>query len=314
MRKFQIHVSFLLSMAMCGYRTYLEYIEGIRRPATTALAIGNVTHAAIAANLVRRKETGSLMSTEELESHAAAVLDRHWEKGVQLMPDERLLGEQHVKGEAKDKAVALSRLHHRDIAPYFIPTEVEQAFTLDMSPKLHEDWNLTRHIYQIAGTVDQAAGPKWLGDVKTSKRKPSDDVADRSIQLPTYALGIEKHEGARPKDGFLFYLVHGKNGFAKYIKRTVIDEESVQVFLRWLRESCKAIENEIFMPAAQIPGAWWCAPKFCVHHADCPFVRHPVMSKAITQDLGPVLIESIQQVKKTKKVKPADKKAAGITW
>jgi hypothetical protein len=271
----------------CGEAYRRRYIEGEKIPPAVALHVGSSTHSAIRKNLERKIQDGNLMTAQEVSDIARDDLEMRWRgEGVSLQADERLLGENRIKGDAIDKTTRLSLLHHRDLAPSLNPTHVERSFTLDV----------TGYDFQLAGQIDQQYGVEAIRDVKTASKSPNKDAAETSMQLTMYAMGVWAHEGIIPKSLVLDHLVDTKQ--PKVV--SLDSERAVEDFtplLNVVQTAWAGIQKGVFYPAAQGgPGNWFCSEKFCGYWPTCKYVRHPVTGKPIGGDLEKPLRDSLVQI------------------
>lgn len=261
--KFQLHVSGLNMLSRCGEQFRRRYIEGEIVPPGVALLIGTATDRSVSADLQHKIDSGALLPDEAIPDLARDTLLAEWDRGVVLDGDFAEIGYDAAKGEAVDMAISLAQLHHTELAPSIDATHVQRAWTLDVNGL----------DIQLAGTIDVQEGDVYLRDTKTSKKSPSADEAERSLQLTVYALAKKAHDGTPPQIVALDYLVKTKTPKVVTLESTRKDGDFDHALAR-VAQAARIIESGMFSPAPL--DAWWCSNRFCGYHSTCPFARRPV--------------------------------------
>jgi hypothetical protein len=243
----------------CGMQYFWRYIEGIRIPPGISMAIGTATDVSVTTDLTFKKNTGKLRIEDELKDIARDALNGTWTKGVRLVGDELKESQKKLKGEAVDDAVALSVLHHKEIAPTIEPVDLQRFWRLE----------LENYPYDLAGRFDIEERDR-LRDTKTTAKSPTWDEAHKSDQLTIYALAHKVTKGTVPTKLSLDYLIRTKVP-KQVVLETQRTEEDFQAIFRLYEKSLKIIEAGAFMPSRD---GWWCSDKWCGYWADkCQFGR-----------------------------------------
>src|SRR5208337_1625233 len=131
----QIHVSGINMANDCGQRFLFRYILGIKSPPNAFLLVGKSTDESVTRDLDHKIETGELLGREDvLEISAAAFEAGQKAEPIELDQEEKKEGKSlaQVLGEAKDKAVCLSGLHHDEAAPKIQVCQTRRKFSVDM--------------------------------------------------------------------------------------------------------------------------------------------------------------------------------------
>jgi hypothetical protein len=131
----QIHVSGVNMLNDCGQRFLYRYILGIKSPPNAFLLVGKSTDESVSCDLDHKIETGELLKREDvLEISAAKFEQEQKNEPIELDQDEKKEGKslEQVLGEAKDKAVTLSGLHHDEAAPSIQAVKTRRKFSVDM--------------------------------------------------------------------------------------------------------------------------------------------------------------------------------------
>jgi hypothetical protein len=131
----QIHVSALNMAADCGQRFLFRYILGIKSPPNAFLLVGKSTDESVTQDLDHKIETGELLKRDDVLAISAAKFEQEQKnEPIELDQDEKKDGKSldQVLGEAKDKALSLSGLHHDEAAPKIQPVRTRRKFSVDM--------------------------------------------------------------------------------------------------------------------------------------------------------------------------------------
>lgn len=249
----------------CGEAFRRRYLEREYTPPSLAALAGTAVHAAAESYFRRKRDAGEELSVEDVQQAAVDAFDRRMAKdGAVLDEEEQARGKDVVVGEAKDKAVRLSGLYRRELAPSVQPDLIEARIEVEV-PGLKR---------RIVGVVDLSSQPEVaceggdLIDLKTSKRRGSQEDADRSIQLTVYDVAYEALKGWRPRRIVLHELVDTKVPQAN-VTETTRGPEDRAALGAILGAAERTIDAGTFLPAA--PGSWWCSLRFCAYAPTCPY-------------------------------------------
>lgn len=266
-----LHYSVLSMLSKCGMQAYYRYVEGIKAPPGVALHIGTAVHKATEADLRSKMQTGKLLDVDEVRETAGAALEANWlGEGVLLDDDEQKLGEAIVRGEAKDDAIALSVLYHRDLAPKLEPIAVERKMRLD----------LPGFPFDLEGAIDVET-TRTIRDRKTSGKSPSGNEATGNPQLDTYAMMQSVIDKTPPKEVALDFLVKLKTP-----KAVVVPGPAPSDFapiIERIERAAVVFEKGAFYPVDPTgPSAWVCTKKWCGYFDRCPFGQRRVKQVAMS--------------------------------
>lgn len=262
--KRQLHVSGLNLLSKCGIAFERRYINGERTPTSVAAAIGTAVDRSASRNLKHKIEAQTLLAEEEVKEIARDTLVNTWAE-VESTPGDEDEGLEFSRDKALDRSVTLAGFHHARLAPQMQVTHVQREWTLDINGL----------DVQLAGTIDFQEGSYSIDDLKTSAKSPAKDLADKSLQLTTYALAVKAHDKVMPQRVRLDYLVMTpKRGDTKLVqlesRRTVADFNPL---LERIAAANKSIESGVFTPAPA--DSWWCSEKFCAFYRTCPYAVRP---------------------------------------
>jgi hypothetical protein len=263
-KKPQLHVSALEMKCMEAFRR--RYLEGEIIPPGVALIVGTGTHKGVDVNMRHKIQTGLLLPVDAVADAARDGVNRAWEGGVKLEPEEISQGIKVVKGQAVDKAVRLATLHHKEKAPRIRPTHAERPWTLEING----------YPLDLAGRIDIQEADT-VRDTKTSGKTPAANCAERSIQLKAYALAVKVLDGKAPSKVFLDYLIDTSKAKSESFEHEPNDED-FQAVLNRIEVIASAMEKGVFVPVE--PTHWCCDPKWCGYYATCRYIRRPKLFAA----------------------------------
>lgn len=260
----RISYSQVAMLHKCGEQYRRRYIEGEILPPGIALIRGKSVHAPIEANLVAKMETGALLPLEQVQSLAADTVRAALQADFVLDGDYAAMGIAKARDLVTDEVVGLSTLHATKVAPAIEPSAVEVKIEVPPSNALP---------VTLVGVLDLIDDREGIRDTKTAQKSPAADAADVSDQLTTYELLHRARYGEPAKGLGLDVLVRTPGrGELKYVPlRTTRSTEDLLPFLRRVQAAVRAIEAEIFIPAAS--DTWQCSAKWCGYSSSCAFFR-----------------------------------------
>lgn len=266
--KKHLSISQINTLGRCGEQYRRRYIEGEKIPPGIAALVGRGVDDSVTANLSKKIETGSLLTTEEALQTAMDSVERQWQAGeVSLTDEEVLSGAQSVRGAAIDKAVRLAALHAADTAPRIEPVAVQRRWTLEMD----------NFPFDLVGVTDVEEA-RTTRDTKTSGKSLPANAADVSDQLTVYALARKVVDGFIPDEVILDGLIDNKIPKTQTLRSTRTDED-FRPMLHRIEAAADSIVKEAFIPAAQ--DSWICNPRWCGYANDCKYYR-----KALSVPVG----------------------------
>lgn len=262
-KKLKLHVSALNMLTRCGEQYRRRYIENERIPPGFSLVVGRATDAPVNADLENKIQKGELLPDEAIKDLARDSLVKEWEGGIQLEKEYADLGYKKAQAVAIDTAVTCASMHHEEVAPALQPTHVQRYWRIDIE-----------HIpVELTGIIDVQEGASAVRDTKTSKKSPSADEADNSLQLTTYSMALKVVDGAAPEKVWLDYLIYTKTPKLVQLESKRQDPDYEHV-LRRIYNAYDCIEKGVFVPAGL--DHWACSEKWCGYWQTCPYARHPL--------------------------------------
>lgn len=246
----QLHQSQILRMSDCGEYYRLRYVEGRSGPSSPWLLVGSAVHHTIAQDLRTKLDTGSLLPMAAVRDHARDDLVAEWD-GVDVVLNGDGVTDAMAKGQAIDRAISLSTLHHFKVAPNINPLAIEQKGVIA----------LKGYPFDIALQKD-IVEPGVIRDTKTTSKKPPVDAAKFSFQLQLYAIHQTLKDGKPPGRLVLDHLVHSPGGQKTYHVETTTapTPERREWVLAMIVRTAANIEKGAFQPN---PGSWLCSQTYC---------------------------------------------------
>lgn len=246
-----LSVSQIGQFERCPKQWEFRNVYGLKTPPGVAGLIGKGTHGGVEADLRQKMDWGVGLETSEVKDAASDATRRAWQRDEPVVqpgdPDQ---------GQAVDMAVALATLHHEKLAPGIEPIAVEEAFVIEL-PQL---------AYDFVGVVDVETAT-MIRDTKTAGKRPSPDVAKRSMQLVAYHLRATL-AGQPDKGVALDFLLKGPRPTALTLSASPTADDHAS-FLRRVELTAAAIGTGIFPPTD--PGNWACTQKWCGYWERCEF-------------------------------------------
>lgn len=268
-RKPHLSSSSIQMLFRCGEQYRRRYVDGDKMPPGVAMLIGRGVDQSVDANLQNVINIGFPMSGHMVENIARDAIVREWESGeVSLTDEERYIGSQKIKGAAIDDTVALAMKHYSVVAPQIEPASVQKFWRVE----------LKNFPFDLVGRIDIEETSGTVRDTKTSIKSPSEEEADRSLQLSFYSLKRKVVDGAFPNKLTLDYLVRRKSGPKVVIQETVRDQQDMEILLRRVEVAAEAIESQRFLPTNE--SNWWCSKTWCGFYGSCPYVRGKARPKS----------------------------------
>jgi hypothetical protein len=219
----QIHVSGINMANDCGQRFLFRYILGIKSPPSAFLLVGKSTDESVTRDLDHKIETGELLKREDVLEISAAKFDAEQKaEPIELDQEEKKEGKSldQVLGEAKDKAVCLSGLHHDEAAPKIQAVRTRRKFSVDMDAflrararELHlageqaPDKYAAKLLHGQAQSLNAAArdGIDFVGEQDIVEHFSLANTIHRDPSFPDFALVIRdtKTSAKSPTPSFL---------------------------------------------------------------------------------------------------------------
>lgn len=182
----QIHVSAINMANDCGQRFVFRYELGIKRPPSAFLLVGKSTDESVTQDLDNKIEKGELLPRDVVLDVCATKFEAEQKNDpIELDADEKEEGKSlaDVLAEAKDKAIALSGLHHDQAAPVINATRTRRKFSVDMDKFLR---SRATDLHKEGDDTDDRHGAKILhstaASLNAAARDGIDFVGEQDIQ------------------------------------------------------------------------------------------------------------------------------------
>jgi hypothetical protein len=238
-----------------------SYIEGEKIPPGIAMLKGTGVHSGAKTNLIQKKESHRDLPSSDIIDAAVAAFDTEAKGGISLTRDEHAIGFDKIVGKARDDVADMAMVHAKQQAPDYQPVYVEQRVRILLPNASHD----------LLGIVDVADDKDRVTDFKTAGRSKTQDEADNSVQLTTYAASFVVLTGRPPTEVRLDNVVQTKTKTYRSLIVSHRTDDDFAALARRINVITSVIQAGIFIPAT--PGAWWCHPKWCGYWSTCPFVN-----------------------------------------
>ncbi len=262
MSKPELHQSDLNMFEMCAESFRLIKMEGRGWVSNPALARGTAVHAGREVNLGQKIE-----SQEDVP--LSNVTDATRDSVVKTFDEnEIVLAGSDWAEQSKDAACqglidSSTRMMTVDYTDQteIQPTAVEQTIKLEL-PDFPYDLGMRIDLIE-KGNVH---------DLKTSKRKPSDNAAEISHQMQLYGMGYQAFYGEPARNLVLDYLVDTKSKGVQTCRIAIKpDYARESALLKRISQLHRAIEAGVFVPVS--PTHWKCSPRFCQFWGTCQYTE-----------------------------------------
>jgi hypothetical protein len=209
----KVSVSALLMYWKCPWMYYETYIAKTikREPPTIEMATGTAAHATFDFAL-ESKMRGANVGLPEMLAVGRAALETEVQK-VQMDIVDRVAGYDTRSAIAQKQVAAAAQAFHRQILPDIAPLESEMHFLIPW----RDGVDIEGYIDCVEVSQDGLCITDWK--VSSNPRTPEIDSAEKSVQLPVYALIYERITGKRPDCGALKHYVPSKR--PHFLPRTV---------------------------------------------------------------------------------------------
>jgi len=312
----QIHVSAVNMMNDCGQRFLFRYILGIKSPPNAFLLVGKSTDESVTKDLDHKIDTGELLQRGDVLDICSAKFDEEQKnEPIELDQDEKKEGKSlnQVLGEAKDKAVALSGLHHDEAAPNIQAVKTRRRFSINMddflrsrAKELHESADHAPDKYAAKLLDDQARslnvaareGIDFVGeqdiqemignmlvirDTKTSAKSPAPSIldgadkpgtADDSEQLTAYSVASHVIDGKLPDLMVLDFLVRTNAKVPTLKYVPTKTTRSMDDVNVFLNRFVNLLHSKRVGVFVPANQNWWgCSAKWCGFYNICPYSK-----------------------------------------
>lgn len=251
------HLSYsqISALLRCGRAYEFRYLRKMPVPLPIRLLAGRVYHHCISVAASRKQLFGELISDEDIADTFCAQWDR--EVAGKLVYDE--MGEEKVEATIidmgdedpevlKDSGLKLAQMYVNKVLPTLNIVGIEKRLTTDIDG------------VPFIGFVDLLLAGDVVVDHKLSRRKNSQDEADKDLQISAYATLLGK-----PVTGQFHFALDTKEKRIEVVE-TKRDTNDIEWFRELVKLSSKQIDTGLFLPN---PLSWTCSPDGCGYWLDC---------------------------------------------
>ena len=260
MTKPELHQSDLNLYEMCPESFRLIKLENRVYVSNPALARGTAIHAGREANLGQKIETQENVPLSDVtDATRDSVVKTFDENEIVLVGSD--WADQSKDAACQGLIDSSTRMMTVDYSGQIEiqPTAVEITIKLE----------LPDYPYDLGMRLDLIENGN-VHDLKTSKRKPTDNAVEISHQMQLYGMGYAALYGEPARNLVLDYLVDTKSkGITAYRIAAKPDYARESALLKRIGQLHKAIEAGVFVPVS--PTHWKCSPRFCQFYGTCQY-------------------------------------------
>lgn len=251
----------LSQFELCGYASYLQWVESVRGMGNFFTVRGNGLHAARDTNLRQKIETGEDLLEAELCDSARDEINRQFNDeaidGKHRMIEG--LSKKAAAGYVIDQTLPMVKADRRKFQPQIKPILVEKKISVELESLP----------FDLSGTVDTVTRDLEIIDAKTAIKRWSQRRADDSYQPPLYTFYVETLLGKKLR-GFKFQVLSdGKRGIQIEEIPTVVTAQRLQAVLQRMLAMHAVIEAGAFAPCHK--GHWYCSEDWCPFYRNCKY-------------------------------------------
>jgi putative RecB family exonuclease len=227
----------------CPKQYEFSYIQGIPESKSSALVVGSSFHKVIEESNRRKLETGELLPEEEMQ----AIYDEYWhKKNIDIDWKE----EEDQEAEYQ-RGLLMAQAYMNDIGKQLEPIGYEARFDVEVEG------------IPLIGYIDLIEKDGSIRDLKTSRKSPAKDMADKSLQLTGYALAYRELTGEEERVCSLDYVVSLKSGVKITRLETKVSEGRIDRFKDTLWNVANAIDKEVFYRNEGTACSWCSYKSIC---------------------------------------------------
>lgn len=243
----------------CAAAYYQRYIMGLKVPPRIALLLGSGVDKGAETNFRQKIETHEDLPLGDVQDATATAFDERLDAdGVYLMKEEKPMTDS-LLSEAKDKAVQMVGVFHRQAAPAIQPISVQTEVSF-FREELED--------VVFRGFPDIIDENENVLDVKTSKNKWSEGKAENEFQ-PTFYLPGARASGMKASK-FTYHIVTKAKTPVYQVVDTERDESDLLALEERARTMVACIKAGLFPPVE--PDHWRCSsPKWCGYYVNCKY-------------------------------------------
>lgn len=270
----------------CGEMYRRRYIEKERVPPSTPMVQGSAIHAGSELNFRQKIVSFKDLSSSKIQEATAEAFDNQIKtEGFFPTTEESGRGADIVLGEAKDRAVILSDIYSKHVAPAHQPVMVEEFQRIRLNDEL-----------DLLAKLDLVNDKQQIVDLKSSKKSWSQGQVDNSTQLTIYAMVYRAITGKDAAGIMAENVVNApKNPKHRRLETTRSQKDYVKLVEK-INLFLAGVKLGVFLPAAK--GSWYCSEEYCGYARSCKYFQY------YQKGGGKIPVPFWMKRKKKKEVKP----------
>jgi len=236
----------------CGEKYRYSYIEGLPRPSTPSLIVGQTYHRALE-TAFQKRINGVTVNDEDIKRITAIAWD---DVIVEAGNSKGGIDWQDVEATVLySQAMALVALYWKELGCEIQPLLIEENFRVDV-PGVP---------VPFVGIIDLITADGAVIDHKTAGRAWPASRVEKDLQATAYLYALWKMDGELRKSlRFDVAIKTAKPKIVTYEAHRTMDQ--LLWYERLLQRVWAAISARVFVPN---PTGWLCSPKFCSFWTQC---------------------------------------------
>lgn len=279
MDRWQLHPSSMNTFNTCGEKYRRRYLDRDRpRGRNEALIVGTALDVAVAADLLEKIRSGSLLPEDEVLDIAMDSVNDAFTEDVDIPPPDRIRRRHEIRARVR----LLVEYAHRKFCPPIHPKAIQRPWSLRLDGLLRRR-GIRNVKVDFVGTMDIESfvydfGDEPVGtiiqDLKSSKRSPPKDASETMhwLQMASYALGKEAEDQVLPIYVQIDTLATLKTGVTHKISRGMRDNLDFAALFNRIENMVRSLRSGIFAPADR--GHWACSEQWCEYFSSCPYTKN----------------------------------------
>lgn len=259
-KKPHISASQLSTYWSCGYSWYLRYVEKKKYSPATHLVFGSVLDKIANKILIKKAQTGLILSYDQVEPHIEKIWQQQINnRGIRFSYAEQEEGVEKVTEKLIAALHLCTKIYISEVALKIIPLteyDVQREVRLEIEGYKYD-------ILLYYDVIEELG----FRDLKTSKKKPSQQALNAKEQYTIYSLAFEKEKGFEPiiwEDT----IIKNKTPRCESLKtkRSITD---YQCLINRMENFADGVDKGVFTPASQ--SDFKCGPNTCEFAKECRY-------------------------------------------
>lgn len=239
-----LSISQINKYLMCPKQYEFRYVQGLPESLGSPLLVGQSFHRVVEEANKWKMETGELLNDDDMK----AIYDEHWDKKEHEIDWK----EDEDKEEERERGLTLAKAYlESDIGKKLKPTGMEARFDVEVEG------------IPFMGYIDLIEEGGYIRDLKTTRRSPSKDMAENSLQLAGYSYAYRYLTGELEAGCSLDYAVSLKTAPRIVRLETEISDARMDRFKDTFYNVANAIDKGVYYRNEGMACSWCSFKDIC---------------------------------------------------